>query len=65
MQKEGPESMKSRGDLNPLFFSRVPGTCSSTFSVTLDFAADFYPITESNKKIGPKDYYPGAYSLFH
>lgn len=56
--------MKSRGDLKPLFFSRVPWIQLSTFSVTLDFATDFYPITESNKKIGPKDYYPGAYSRF-
>lgn len=57
--------MKSRGDLKPLFFSRAPWVHSSTFSVTLGFAADFYPITESNKKIGPKHYYPGAYSHFH
>lgn len=56
---------KSRGDLNPLFFAIISWIRAATFSITLVFAADFYPITESNKKIRPKDYYPVAYSRFH
>lgn len=56
---------KSRDDLSPLFYTSVSWICADTFSVTLVFAADFYMITESNKKIRPKAYYPGAYSHFH
>lgn len=56
---------KSRGDLNPLFFAIISWIRAATLSITLLFAADFYPITESNKKIGPKDYYLVDYSRFH
>lgn len=65
IHKEGPKSIKSRGDLTPLFFSKVSWICLCTFSLTLGSAADFYPFTESNKKIAPRDYYPGVYSHFH